>query len=636
LRAAEVSGAFVEFFGPSVSELSSADRSTVANMCPEYGALIGYWPADEETLRHLSHAERDPSQVSVIREYLKAVGMLVSQQDDPEPEYASVVNIDLGEVKPSLSGPIKAKDKIAVERVAEDFRRLLTEPSSDKGRNQLGGFGLSGEQLGMGFNINVDGYLHPLSHGTVLLAAITSCSNTSNPTVMLAAGLLAKKAIEANLSVAKYIRKSLSPGSGVVTSYLHESGVMPYFYMLGFEVVGYGCTTCVDNHRPLPKHISKAVCQGNLVCCGLLSGNRNFEGRLQPDVKANYLASPLLVIAYAIAGRINIDFEAEPLGFGTDEKPVFLRDIWPTRAEVREVERRRVVPAVYAKAFSRISFGNKHWSGLQSPEGELFPWEAKSTFLRPPLYVKETMDNLGKSPRQLLKGMRCLLKLGDNVTSDFISPAGSIVRNSPAADYLSSLGLAPRDYGSYGVRRGNCEVMMRGTFSNVHIRNMLAKKDGPYTVHLPSDVPTTVFDAAARYKREGVPLFVVAGERFGHGAVRDWATKGPLLLGIRAILAISFDATYRSSLVRAGILPVEIDRTTYEILSGREVVDIVLPATLLPSDDVALVLNDGGFELNAVARLDNHYEVDLFKRGGVLKDFLTRTLSSTQQDKVKA
>ncbi len=437
LRSASVAGCFVEFFGPGVGELSVADRATIANMCPEYGALVGFFPTDEETLRYLSHTCRDRQQMECIREYLRVVKILrVDEGEDvvaaKDPEYSRVVEVDLSEVQSCLSGPKRARDKVPVEKVAEDFRASLTAPAAvssgakDKDGGNSKGFGVAPDQLHTRLSVDVDGSLHSVSHGSIVLAAISSCSNTSNPSVMLGAGLMAKKAIEAGLSVRKYIRTSLSPGSGVVTSYLHESGVMPYLYMLGFEVSGFGCSACVGNNkRPLASSVCDAIGRGHLVCCGVLSGNRNFEGRIQPEVRANYLASPLLVIAYAIAGRIDIDFEREPLGrAGQDDKPVFLRDLWPTRREVRETERRFVTPAIFRQVYARISYGNKHWSALPAPESDLFPWEAKSTFIQPPLYIEEAANSLGQDPREGLKGMRCLLKLGDNVTSDHISPAG--------------------------------------------------------------------------------------------------------------------------------------------------------------------------------------------------------------------
>lgn len=414
-------------------------------------------------------------------------------------------------------------------------------------------------------------------------------------------------------------------------SYLQESGVMPYLHMLGFEVVGYGCSTCADNAKPLPSPIAEATRQGNLVCCGVLSGNRNFEGRISPaDIKANYLASPMLVIAYAIAGRIDIDFSREPLGYGAnDGKPVFLADVWPSRAEVQKVERRFVIPAVFRKVHDGISYGNKNWSALPVPgkaEESVFPWDESSTFIRSPLYVKELHAALDRSAQSQLLGMRCLLKLGDHISSDHISPAGSITRTSPAAEYLSGLGLVPRDFHSYGARRGNYEVMMRGTFAHVRLANALSAKPGPYTTHFPSEVPTSVFEASQRYKQENVPLFIVAGENFGRGAARDWATKGPLLLGVRAVLAVSFHPQYRANLIKTGILPVQIDRTTYEILTGRELLDIHIDVNDRTLDQrVTLSLNGGGFELEAEARLENSYEVKLFLDGGVIKQTMRRS-----------
>ncbi len=620
LRHNNVANSFVEFFGPGVAELSVADRSTIANMCPEYGALVGFFPADRLTMSYLAQTGRDSQQIRCIEEYLKKVGMFKEEGDDvSDPQFSEVIEVDLSDVQPCISGPKRTKDKVEVASVPEEFQRALLSKEGSKG------FGLMPEDIHQSLSVNIDGSLHTVRHGSVLLAAITSCSNTSNPSVMLGAGLLARKAIEAGLSVAKYAKTSLSPGSGVVTSYLHESGVMPYLYMLGFEVVGYGCSTCVNNSRPLPVPVVDAISRGKLVCCGVLSGNRNFEGRIQSDIKANFLASPMLVIAYAIAGRIDIDFANEPLGFDKDDKPVFLRDVWPSREEIQEVERRFVIPAVFRQVYSRISYGNKHWSQLDVPKSQLYPWDTKSTFIQPPAYVSELFATLDQPATSGLKNMRCLLKLGDNVTSDHISPAGSIVRNSPAADYLSSLGLVPREYNSYGARRGNCEVMVRGTFAHPRINNQLAGKAGPFTTHFPSDVPTTVYEASRTYRRDGVPLLVIAGENLGRGTPRDWAVKGLILLGVRAVLAVSFDAGYRSNLVRAGILPVQIDKTTHEILTGREKIDLIVSGDSC-STDVTILLNDD-FDLKATARLDNAYEAGLFSDGGMVKQTIRRLMS---------
>jgi aconitate hydratase len=623
LRHNGVANCFVEFFGPGVAELSIADRATIANMCPEYGALVGFFPCDELTMKYLAQTGRESQQIKCIREYLKAVGMFRTDLEGEEHiEFSSVLEVNLSEVQPCISGPKRTKDKVGVDGVPGDFQRALLTKEGSKG------FGLMPEEIHQTLSVNIDGSLHTIRHGSVLLAAITSCSNTSNPSVMLGAGLLARKAIEAGLSVAKYVKTSLSPGSGVVTSYLHESGVMPYLYMLGFEVVGYGCSTCVNNSRPLPVPIVDAIRQGKLVCCGVLSGNRNFEGRIQSDIKANYLASPMLVIAYSIAGRINIDFNLEPLGFDKDDQPVFLRDVWPSREEIQEVERRFVIPAVFRQVYSRISYGNKQWSQMQVPKGCQYPWNAKSTFIQPPAYVEELFSTLNHRPRDGLVKLRCLLKLGDNVTSDHISPAGSIVRNSPAADYLAALGLVPREYNSYGARRGNCEVMVRGTFAHPRLKNLLGAKAGPFTTHFPSEVPTTVYEASRTYKRDGVPLIVIAGENLGRGTARDWATKGLTLLGVRAVLAVSFDPSYRSNLVRAGILPVQIDKTTYEILTGRESIDILLPdedEDEDDDDDVTILLNDD-FDLKAKMRLDNAYERRLFKDGGMIRQTMKRLI----------
>ncbi|XP_040578631.1 cytoplasmic aconitate hydratase [Lepeophtheirus salmonis] len=621
LRQAGVQGAFVEFFGPSLKELSVADRATISNMCPEYGALVGFFPIDEITIQYLAQSGRDKSHIETVEKYMKTVKMFRSSDENENIRFASIIEIDLSDIIPCVSGPKRTKDKVSINEIAADFKSALHLKEGPKG------YGLSQGQGHVAFSVNIDGEYFTVGHGTVLLAAISSCTNTSNPSVMLGAGLLAKKAVECGLSVPKVVKTSLAPGSGVVTSYLQESGVMPYLYMLGFEIVGYGCSTCSYNSGPnLPDSIVQAIKQGNLVCCGLLSGNRNFEGRLDPDIRANYLASPLMVIAYAIAGRIDINLDREPLGFNSHTgEAIFLKNIWPSRQEIQEIERKLVIPGIYRQVYSKVSVGNKHWDSLSVPNSvDKFPWSSDSTYIKCPEYIKE----IGSNARNW-KNMRCLLKLGDNITSDHISPAGSITRSSPAAEYLSSLGLAPREYNSYGARRGNYHVMVRGTFSNMRLQNHLLNKVGPYTLHLPSEVTTTIFEASERYKNDGVSLFAIGGKNFGRGTSRDWATRGPFLLGVRAILAVSFDPTYRSNLVKTGILPLQITSISYESLKGTECLSIDIRDNITPKCLIDVVVGKAERSFKAVVRVDNDYETDVFHAGGVIAQIVSKTKDKT-------
>lgn len=625
---------FVEFFGPGVDQLSMSDRSAIANLSAEYGALVGYFPVDDMTIAYLAQTGREKHSLLCMRTYLDRVSLLreTGTDKDCQIKYDQVVTVDLGKVMVTVSGPKKTKDKVQVDQVAKDFWDNL-HTSFDLGADHVQGAAAA--------TVDIDGELHTLKHGTVLLSSIASCSNTSNPSVMLTAGLLAKKAVEAGLSVPKYVKRSLSPGSGIVTSYLQDSGVMPYLHMLGFEIMGYGCSACVENSAQQQGAAAQFTGGGQLVCCGVLAGNRNFEGRLDPGIKANYLASPPLVVAYAIAGRIDVDFQKEPLGYSSDDKPVFLADIWPSRQEVGEVEQRHVIPAVFKLVSNRVSYGNKEWSALPVPQSavnsHLYHWCPSSTFIQPPSYIQEMMQERQHG----LTGMRCLLKLEDNVSSDQISPAGSIVRNSPAADYLSSRGLVPRQFHSYGARRGNSQVMARGTFAHVRLKNVIAghNKVGPYTIHQPSGVPTTVFEASQQYKKASVPLLIICGDNFGRGAARDWATKGPYILGVRAILAISFHPPYRANLVKNGILPLNITRDTFDQLSGAESYQIVLPDGLLLQEKTVQIKMDQGTDnekvLTATHRLDNGYEVKLYKDGGVIQQTVHTLVNNSNVAKLE-
>ncbi|KAI1888534.1 hypothetical protein AGOR_G00186160 [Albula goreensis] len=622
LREVGVVGKFVEFFGPGVAQLSIADRATIANMCPEYGATAAFFPVDHISIKYLEQTGRDPEKLSYISQYLKAVGMFRDYNDvSQDPDFTKVVELDLGTVVPCCSGPKRPQDKVAISKMKEDFEACLEAKQGFKG------FQVARENLTASKSFQYNGAEYSLSHGSVVIAAITSCTNTSNPSVMLGAGLLAMKAVKAGLSVKPYIKTSLSPGSGVVTYYLKESGVMSYLSQLGFEVVGYGCMTCIGNSGPLPESVVEAITQGDLVVAGVLSGNRNFEGRVHPNTRANYLASPPLVIAYAIAGTIRIDFEKEPLAVNAEGKEVFLRDIWPTREEIQAVERQHVIPAMFKEVYEKIETVNERWNSLKAPLDKLYTWDPKSTYIKsPPFFQGLTME---LKPPKSITDSYVLLNLGDSVTTDHISPAGNIARNSPAARYLSNMkGVNPRDFNSYGSRRGNDAVMARGTFANIRLFNKFLNKQAPRTIHLPSEETLDVFDAADRYQEAGVPLLILAGKEYGSGSSRDWAAKGPFLLGIKAVLAESYERIHRSNLVGMGIIPLEYlpGETADSLgLTGRERYTITIPDPLTPRMIIDIKL-DSGKSFQARMRFDTDVELTYFHHGGIL-NYMIRKMS---------
>uniref|UniRef100_H9G5R5 Cytoplasmic aconitate hydratase n=1 Tax=Anolis carolinensis TaxID=28377 RepID=H9G5R5_ANOCA len=523
LRQVGVVGKFVEFFGPGVAQLSIADRATIANMCPEYGATAAFFPVDEVSIRYLVQTGRDQQKIQHIRKYLEAVGMFRDfNNSSQDPEFTQIIELDLKTVVPCCSGPKRPQDKVVVSDMKKDFEACLGAKQGFKG------FQIAPEHHHNKVNFVYNDLEFELTHGSVVIAAITSCTNTSNPSVMLGAGLLAKKAVEAGLAVKPYIKTSLSPGSGVVTYYLKESGVMPYLAQLGFDVVGYGCMTCIGNSGPLPETVVEAITQGDLVAVGVLSGNRNFEGRVHPNTRANYLASPPLVIAYAIAGTVRIDFEKEPLGVNAQGKKIFLKDIWPLREEIQAVERQHVIPGMFKEVYQKIETVNKAWNDLDVPSDKLYAWNPKSTYIKsPPFFENLTLE---LPPPKSIVDAYVLLNFGDSVTTDHISPAGNIARNSPAARYLTSRGLTPREFNSYGSRRGNDAVMARGTFANIRLLNKFLNKQAPQTIHFPSGETLDVFDASWRYQQAGHPLIILAGKEYGSGSSRDWAAKGPFLL----------------------------------------------------------------------------------------------------------
>ncbi|XP_003747109.1 cytoplasmic aconitate hydratase [Galendromus occidentalis] len=623
LRQVGVVGKFVEFFGPGVSQLSLADRATVANMCPEYGATVGFFPVDEKTIDYLKQTGRDEENVARIKEYLRAQGMFRNYSAGKDPLFSQVVELDLRTVVPSLSGPKRPQDRVAVSVMKRDFEECLANNVGFKG------FGIAADKMTTTVPFIYEGREYTLNHGSVVLAAITSCTNTSNPSVMLGAGLLAKKAVEKGLTVKPYIKTSLSPGSGVVTYYLRESGVTPFLEKLGFNIVGYGCMTCIGNSGPLPESVTEAIEKGDLVACGILSGNRNFEGRVHPFTRANYLASPLLVVAYALAGTVSIDFEKDPIGQGSDGSDVFLRDIWPSREEIQTVEQKHVIPRMFNEVYAKIQNGSPQWQALTASEKLLYPWDDKSTYIkRPPFF-----DSMEKTlaPIQSIANAYVLVNLPDSVTTDHISPAGSISRNSPAARYLSSRNLNPRDFNSYGSRRGNDDVMSRGTFANIRLVNRFLKKPGPRTIHLPSGEELDIFDAATRYKENGDQLIILAGKEYGSGSSRDWAAKGPYLLGVRAVIAESYERIHRSNLIGMGIVPLQfLDGQNAESLglSGKEqyTIDLTKESLASPRQIVQVKLSTGSsFE----AQLCFFTEVELayFKNGGILQYVLREMLA---------
>ncbi|KAK9408095.1 cytoplasmic aconitate hydratase [Crotalus adamanteus] len=621
LRQVGVVGKFVEFFGPGVAQLSIADRATISNMCPEYGATAAFFPVDEVSIKYLVQTGRDQGKINHIRKYLEATGMFRDfNNSSQDPDFTQIVELDLQTVVPCCSGPKRPQDKVAVSDMKKDFESCLGAKQGFKG------FQIAPECHNHHVKFVYCDKEFELTHGSVVIAAITSCTNTSNPSVMLGAGLLAKNAVKAGLTVKPYIKTSLSPGSGVVTYYLRESGVMPYLAQLGFDVVGYGCMTCIGNSGPLPECVVEAITQGDLVAVGVLSGNRNFEGRVHPNTRANYLASPPLVIAYAIAGTVRIDFEKDPLGV-VQGKEIFLKDIWPLRDEIQAIERQYVIPGMFKEVYQKIETVNKSWNDLEVSSDKLYGWNPKSTYIKsPPFFENLTLE---LPPPKSIVDAYVLLNLGDSVTTDHISPAGNIARNSPAARYLTSRGLTPRDFNSYGSRRGNDAVMARGTFANIRLLNKFLKKQAPQTIHFPCDETLDVFDASERYQKDGHPLIILAGKEYGSGSSRDWAAKGPFLLGIKAVLAESYERIHRSNLVGMGVIPLQYlpgqDAESLG-LTGRERYTIIIPEDLTPRMNIQIKL-DTGKTFQAVMRFDTDVELTYFRNGGIL-NYMIRKMAS--------
>ncbi|HEY8087670.1 MAG TPA: aconitate hydratase AcnA [Polyangiaceae bacterium] len=623
LRKRGVVGKFVEFFGDGLARLPLADRATIANMAPEYGATCGIFPVDAETLRYLRFTGRKEEQVKLVEAYFKEQG-LFHAPGAPEATYTDVLHLDLASVVPSLAGPTRPQDRVKLTESKAGFRSSLEKllaksprPSAPDARVET----------------TIDGKDVVVTHGSVVIAAITSCTNTSNPSVLMAAGLVAKKAVERGLSSKPWVKTSLAPGSRVVTDYLAKAGLTPYLDRLGFELVGYGCTTCIGNSGPLPEPISKAIEAGSLVAAAVLSGNRNFEGRVHAEVRANYLASPPLVVAYALAGTMDFDPYSEPLGTGSDGKPVFLKDLWPTRAEVQAAVDSCIDRAMFESVYGRVFDGDEEWKKLSVPSGDLYAWDPRSTYVKNPPYFQ----GMGREPAPVtdIADARVLLLLGDSITTDHISPAGSIKKSGPAGQYLLEHGVEVKDFNSYGSRRGNDEVMVRGTFANVRLRNLLAPgTEGGVTRHLPDGAPMSVFDAAAQYAKEGVPTVVLAGKEYGSGSSRDWAAKGPKLLGVRAVLAESYERIHRSNLVGMGILPLEYapgESAATLGLTGEETFSLAGLTEAIASRHVVVRARrpDGTVrEIAATVRIDTPQEREYYRHGGILQYVLRQLLKA--------
>jgi aconitate hydratase len=615
LRKHGVVGNFVEFFGPGMAALSLADRATISNMCPEYGATCAMFPVDAETLRYLRLSGRSDAQVELVEAYMRAQGVF-HDASTPEASYSERLEVDLASIEPSIAGPSRPQDRVALTDAKASFARALPELSK-------------GVAADAAVEIDVEGARATLRHGSVVIAAITSCTNTSNPSVMLAAGLLAKKAVLRGLETPPWVKTSLAPGSQVVTAYLKEAGVLSYLEQLGFDLVGYGCTTCIGNSGPLPAPVQEAIDRGKLVVCSVLSGNRNFEARVHASVRANYLMSPPLVVAYALAGRMDVDLATEPLGTASDGTAVYLRDVWPTTREIAEAVESSVGSGLFRKTYADVFRGDELWRELPVPPGERFAWEPASTYVRKPPYF-DGMPREAPSHVEEIGGARVLAWLGDSVTTDHISPAGSIGKETAAELYLLQQGVTKHDFNSYGSRRGNHEVMVRGTFANVRLRNRLAPgTEGGVTVHVPSGDPMSIFDASVRYRSEGVPLMILAGKEYGSGSSRDWAAKGPALLGVRAVIAESYERIHRSNLVGMGVLPLEFESGASAAslgLGGRERFDVLGLRDAIASGfangrtlTVRARSDDGKTtEFPVRVRIDTPTEIEYYRHGGIL------------------
>ncbi|WP_047391228.1 aconitate hydratase AcnA [Exiguobacterium sp. ZWU0009] len=624
LRQENVVGKFVEFFGPSLHLMSLSDRATIANMAPEYGATCGFFPVDTETLTYLRLTGRDEELIEKVENYSKANGLFYTPQNE-DPTFTKTVELDLSTIVPALAGPKRPQDRIDLTDVHTSFKTALTAPQGNAG------FGLAEEEANKVAVVQFEDEAVEMRTGDVAIAAITSCTNTSNPYVMIGAGLVAKKAIELGLSVPKYVKTSLAPGSKVVTDYLEKSGLQTYLDELGFNTVGYGCTTCIGNSGPLDRAVEDAILGSDLLVSSVLSGNRNFEGRVHPLVKANYLASPPLVVAYALAGTVDVDIMNASLGTGKDGQEVFFADIWPSRDEIQTIINTVVTPESFRAEYDSVFTGNERWNNLDVPTGDQYDFDGESTYIQNPPFF----ENLAKEAGQVeaLNGLRVFGKFADSVTTDHISPAGSFSKTTPAGQYLVNKGVAPKDFNSYGSRRGNHEIMMRGTFANIRIRNQVAPgTEGGFTTYWPTGETMAMYDAAMKYKEDGTGLVILAGKDYGMGSSRDWAAKGTNLLGVKAVIAESFERIHRSNLVMMGVLPLQyVAGTTAETLglTGEEAISIAIDESVRPRDIVKVTATAAGgkvTEFEAIARFDSEVDIDYYRHGGILPMVLRERL----------
>ncbi|KAL0485853.1 aconitate hydratase [Acrasis kona] len=626
LRKLGVVGKFVEFYGEGVEALTLADRATISNMSPEYGATMGFFPVDDQTLKYLRQTGRPELNVNYIESYLKKQKLFLDHSS--KVSYSQTLELDLSSIVPCLAGPKRPQDRVAQSDLQRDFKACMSAPRGFKG------FEVPHDHFGAQVNIEYKGQNYTLKHGSVVIAAITSCTNTSNPSVMIAAGLVAKKAVELGLDVPPYLKTSLSPGSGVVSEYLTRSGLQKSLDQIGFQVVGYGCMTCIGNSGELPDVVHQAIADNQMVCASVLSGNRNFEARVHPLTQANYLASPPLVVVYALAGTVDIDLQTQPLGTNKDGKQVFLRDVWPTHEEINAVMDQFVKPDMFTSVYDKINKGTPEWNSMQTPDTQLYPWDEQSTYIHNPPYFL-TLGTEANETVEPIRDARVLLNLGDSITTDHISPAGNISAKSSAAEFLSSKGVDRKDFNTYGARRGNDEVMVRGTFANVRLLNKLAGKPGPQTIHVPSGELLSIYDASARYKADNVPVIVLGGEEYGSGSSRDWAAKGPFLLGVKAVIAQSFERIHRSNLVGMGIIPLQFKKgegADQLGLTGKETYSIDLGSDIKPGQNVSVKVKGeaGEKSFDAVLRFDTEVELVYYKNGGILNYVLRNLLKNSK------
>ncbi|PEZ47616.1 aconitate hydratase AcnA [Priestia megaterium] len=627
LRQKGVVGKFVEFFGPGVAELPLADRATIANMAPEYGATCGFFPVDAEALAYMRLTGRDEKDIQVVEQYTKANGLFFTPENE-DPIFTDVVEINLAEIEANLSGPKRPQDLIPLSQMQTEFKKALTAPVSNQS------FGLDAKDVDKEITFKLaDGSETTMKTGAIAIAAITSCTNTSNPYVLVAAGLVAKKAVEKGLDVPAYVKTSLAPGSKVVTAYLQNSGLLPYLDKIGFNIVGYGCTTCIGNSGPLEAEIEAAIADSDLLVTSVLSGNRNFEGRIHPLVKGNYLASPPLVVAYALAGTVDVDLQKDPIGIDTDGNEVFFSNIWPSQDEIKEVVSRTVTPELFRNEYERVFDDNERWNEIKTSEDALYTWENDSTYIQNPPFFEGLSEEPGEV--EALNDLRVVAKFGDSVTTDHISPAGSIAKTSPAGLYLQENGVEPKDFNSYGSRRGNHEVMMRGTFANIRIKNQVAPgTEGGWTTYWPTNEVMSIYDACMKYKEQDTGLVVLAGKDYGMGSSRDWAAKGTNLLGIKTVIAESFERIHRSNLVLMGVLPLQFkDGESADTLglTGKETIAVAVDETVKPRDFIKVTATDEAGnkkEFEVLVRFDSEVEIDYYRHGGILQMVLRDKLQS--------